>query len=253
MAPTVKTRDEKKLMVTMEDARTVSAALAERVFPVAVIVFGSVAESGRGNDLDLLVVTGEDGSGERVQAALREFYGRFAVDTFIASVDALTREFMNGSVFLRLVQRQGKLLYMKEPLRRWIELAIEDLRQAEYLLEGGFYRGACFHAQQSVEKALKAELLRKGWELERIHNFRRLPAICAEYRIELGWEDGEVDFLDSIYRGRYPAEEGLLPLNPPGPEDGRQALATAARILGQLGMTESTIRNDNRQATKGES
>lgn len=253
MAATLKTRDEQTVMVTLEDARMVSSALAERVFPVAVIVFGSVAKSGHGNDLDLLVVTGDDTANEAVHAALKEYHGRFAVDTFIASVDALTREFMNGSRFLRLVQREGKLLYMKEPLKRWIELAIEDFRQAEYLLQGGFTRGACFHAQQSVEKALKAELLRKGWELERIHNIRRLLAIGAEYGIKLQWEDSEIDFLDSIYRGRTPAEEGLLPLNPPGPEDGRRALEAAAKILEQLGMTESTTRNDNRQAAKGES
>ena len=240
-------------MVTLEDARTVSEALAERILPVAVIVFGSVAKSGQGNDLDLLVVTGEDTPGESVGLALRDFYERFAIDYFVASAEALTREFMGGSRFLRLVQREGKVLYMKEPLKKWIELALEDFRQAKYLFGGGFYRGACFHAQQSVEKALKAELLRKGWELERLHNIRRLLAICLHYNIHLEWEDTEIDFLDSVYRGRYPAEEGLLPLNPPDMVDGKLAVETAEKLLKQLGIIEPDPEGDKKGAAKGES
>lgn len=224
--------------MTLEDAQSVSTTLAEKIRPLAVIVFGSVARSGRGNDLDILIVTGEDTARETVGLVLKDYYGRFAVDYFVASVKTLTEEFMNGSRFLRLVQREGKVLYMKEPLKEWVELAMEDCRQAKYLLEGGFFRGACFHAQQSVEKALKAELLRRGWELERIHSIRRLLSICSEYRVVLEWADSEVDFLDSIYRGRYPVEEGLLPLNPPTEENGKTAVGIAERFLTQLGMIE---------------
>jgi HEPN domain-containing protein len=225
-------------MVTIQDARSVSTALAEKILPVAVILFGSVAKSGQGNDLDLLVVTGEDTQREAVGTALREFYGKFAIDYFVVTAADLTREFMEGNRFLRLVQREGKVLYMKEPLKEWVELAREDCRQAKYLCEGGFYRGACFHSQQAVEKALKARLLEKGWELEKLHNIRRLLSICAELNIRLEWTDREVDFLDSIYRGRYPAEQGLLPLNPPNEEDAKLAVGIAEGFLRQLGMTQ---------------
>ena len=43
--------------------------------------------------------------------------------------------------------------------------------------------------------------------------------------------DEEVIFIDSIYRGRYPAEKGLLPLEEPGEDDAAKALEIAGRIL----------------------
>jgi HEPN domain-containing protein len=39
---------------------------------------------------------------------------------------------------------------------RWLTFAREDLRVAELVLREGIYNQACFHAQQCVEKALKA-------------------------------------------------------------------------------------------------
>jgi HEPN domain-containing protein len=43
---------------------------------------------------------------------------------------------------------------------------------AQYLYNGDFFRGACYNAQQAVEKTLKARLLTKGWQLEKIHNMK---------------------------------------------------------------------------------
>mgnify|MGYP001294600483 CR=1 FL=1 len=39
---------------------------------------------------------------------------------------------------------------------RWLQTAEEDLKAAETLLEHGMYAQACFYAQQSGEKAIKA-------------------------------------------------------------------------------------------------
>ncbi len=55
---------------------------------------------------------------------------------------------------------------------------------AKILFNSGHYRGACFHAQQSVEKALKGTLLHAGWELERTHSLRKLAAIGKRYVVE---------------------------------------------------------------------
>jgi len=82
---------------------------------------------------------------------------------------------------------------------------------AEVLFNSGHYRGACFHAHQSVEKALKGTLLHAGWELERTHSLRKLAAIAKRYGVEEIHTEDDMDFIDSVYRGRYPAEEGLLP------------------------------------------
>ncbi|RJR52282.1 MAG: HEPN domain-containing protein [Desulfobacteraceae bacterium] len=221
-------------MVTLEEAKEVALHLVDTVAPISVIAFGSVATEGQGNDLDLLVVTEQEEMQGEVSASLRSFFKRFAIDCFVSSRAELDRSFRSGSPFLRLVQRQGRVLYMKDALTEWIRLAEEDLREAAYLSKGGFYRGACFAAQQSLEKALKAELLKRGWELERIHSIRRLAAILEGYGLRLQCDEEEIDFLDSIYRGRYPAEEGLLPLKSPGSRDAARAIAAAEKIVSQL-------------------
>lgn len=48
---------------------------------------------------------------------------------------------------------QTKNLHQAE---RWLQTAEEDLRAAQTLLEATLYAQACFYAQQSAEKAVKA-------------------------------------------------------------------------------------------------
>lgn len=45
---------------------------------------------------------------------------------------------------------------MAERSKDWLAQAERDLEQARWLVQGGFYEGACFHAQQAAEKAVKA-------------------------------------------------------------------------------------------------
>ena len=123
---------------------------------------------------------------------------------------------------------------MKNAIEEWKELAFDDLRQARYLLTGKFYRGACFGAQQAVEKVIKWELLKRGWDLEKIHNIRRLLNISEKFDLYIDCKDDDTDFMDSIYRGRYPAEEGLLPLKYPTREDASRAISIAEGIFSQL-------------------
>lgn len=222
-------------MPTLQDAQEAARAVVQAAEPIAVIAFGSTATKGEGHDVDLLVVVEREEVEKTVQLALRPFYNRFAIDCFTTSIDRLSYHFKRGSPFLRLVQREGKLLYMKDFINQWIRLSKEDLDQASYLLKGGYYRGACFHSQQAAEKALKARLLEKGWELEKTHSIRRLLAIAEPYRIGISVDEEDMDFMDSIYRGRYPADEGLLPLRPPTKEDAERALSAAQEVLKQLG------------------
>ena len=50
----------------------------------------------------------------------------------------------------------------RSAVRRWHEAALHDLELAELLAERGFYSDACFYAQQTAEKALKAFLRARG-------------------------------------------------------------------------------------------
>jgi HEPN domain-containing protein/predicted nucleotidyltransferase len=226
-------------MVTLEDAKEVAKRLVEEVSTQAVIAFGSVAREGEGNDLDLLIVTEGGGSEREVMNSLRSYFDHYAIDHFLVTRGRLTELYRLGSPFLTLIQKEGRVLYMKDALKEWVAQAVEELRQGRYLFQGGFYRGACFAAQQAVEKGIKAELLTRGWELERIHNIRRLIHIARGFGVSIQCEDADVSFLDSIYRGRYPAEEGLLPLSPPSAEDAARALSAAESVLKELQITKS--------------
>ena len=123
---------------------------------------------------------------------------------------------------------------MKEGIEAWRRQAEVELRTAEYLHAGGFHQGACSHAQQCVEKSIKTMLLARGWELEKTHNIHRLTAVAEEYRLPLQLQPEDVDFIDEIYLGRYPAESGLLPLGEPTAADAGRAIALAAQTIRAL-------------------
>ena len=223
-------------MVTLDDAKAVATKVAQAIDPVCIVAFGSVAKRGWGQDLDVLIVTEDQGEEapvlfRRVHQHLEAFYKQFAIDPFVMPRSVVKEYFRKGSPFLRLVQRQGRCLYMKEATRQWVKQATEDLAMANYLLQGEYYRGACYHGQQTVEKVLKAALLQKGWELEKVHSIERLKALGEQYGVEPEVSEEEAVLIDSVYRGRYPAEEGLLPTGEPTQEDARCIVSTAARVL----------------------
>jgi HEPN domain-containing protein len=58
--------------------------------------------------------------------------------------------------------------------RDWIRIAEKDLSRVERSLRDADPELAGFCLQQAVEKFLKAFLLRKGWQLRRIHDLEAL-------------------------------------------------------------------------------
>ena len=56
----------------------------------------------------------------------------------------------------------------------WLRIAEKDLGRVKHLLAVHDLEAAGFFLQQAVEKFLKAFLLSKGWELERIHDLEVL-------------------------------------------------------------------------------
>ncbi len=77
-------------------------------------------------------------------------------------------------------------------------------------------------------------LLHAGWELERTKRLRKLAAIGKRYGVEEILTEDDMDFIDSVYRGRYPAEEGLLTTGEPTREETKrivQAVSTALKRL----------------------
>jgi HEPN domain-containing protein len=64
-------------------------------------------------------------------------------------------------------------------LRGWLRKAESDLVAMAASLEAGSYDAACFHAQQAVEKFLKAFLIHSGRPPVHTHNLRKLVRSCA--------------------------------------------------------------------------
>jgi HEPN domain-containing protein len=56
----------------------------------------------------------------------------------------------------------------------WLRIAEKDYTRVEYLLTAHDPEAAGFYLQQAIEKFLKAFLLSKGWQLQRIHDLEPL-------------------------------------------------------------------------------
>lgn len=88
---------------------------------------------------------------------------------------------------------------------RWLEQAVEDLKWAKDLARRGGYHIACFLAQQVAEKALKAFLYARGWEVVLGHSVERLCQSARRYAPQLGRLSKKWAVLDSYYiPTRYP-------------------------------------------------
>lgn len=223
-------------MVTIDDAKIVAEAIVNSIKPQLITVFGSVARENKGNDLDLLVVVADqnyDGfrTDALLQSALEKYYRRFDIEPFIIPASQYIQQFRSGAPFLNAVMREGRVLYMNDHVQQWLSQAVEELRTATYLAGGGFYRSACYHAEQSLEKFLKARLIAKGWDLERTHSIKRLLVISEEYGMEYDFSEQDIAFMDSIFRGRYPMEAGLLPQGEPDADDAVRAIKIVSSVL----------------------
>ena len=66
---------------------------------------------------------------------------------------------------------------MKEEVKRWWSKAKDDLEKAIILHKNRKYDGAVFFCQQSVEKGLKAVLIKKTGKFPKIHDLIRLARL----------------------------------------------------------------------------
>ena len=113
----------------------------------------------------------------------------------------------------------------------WLRIAEKDLRRVERLLDDQDPEGAGFHLQQAVEKFLKAFLLSKGWQLQRIHNLETLLNSALVYDPSLDqFREACQRITDFYIIERYPLiiEAGLTE------EDVRNALHQVNGIIEKL-------------------
>ena len=115
-----------------------------------------------------------------------------------------------------------------DEVREWLTKAEKDLLSARILLEHEppVLETACFHCQQTVEKALKAFLVRKAVPFEKVHSLTYLLDLCEMQ--EPGFaslRDKAENLAPYAVEVRYPGEPMEI-----SPEEAQEALATAETV-----------------------
>jgi HEPN domain-containing protein len=119
----------------------------------------------------------------------------------------------------------------KEAAIEWLKSAESDLRTMERILnDEALTHVVAFHAQQCVEKSLKALLEFLDRPVPKDHSTIRLYGLVAEL-LGMALDRDMLTDLDDLYiNARYPGELGLLPHGRPSPEDARQFYEFAAKV-----------------------
>ena len=73
-------------------------------------------------------------------------------------------------------------------------------------------------------------IIEKGKPLKRTHDILDLIHEISDPDIESRISIDDAIYLNSVYKGRYPAEEGLLPYGDPTKADAEQAVIAATKI-----------------------
>ena len=120
---------------------------------------------------------------------------------------------------------------MNGTVREWLDKAEGDFRTARRELqadEDPNYDAACFHAQQCIEKLIKALLIHHSVAPPRIHNLERLYELLTPLYPEVELDVDELRELTGVgMAARYPSD-------PADREDAGQAVAICQRMREKL-------------------
>jgi uncharacterized protein len=218
--------------------KPITEKLISEYDPDRIILFGSYGrkESDADSDIDLLIIKETPELPLKRQIEVERILSDRVVplDILVYTPAEVRLLYRIGSPFMEEVMRKGKVLFMRKVTEYWVQDAGAELDAAVILLEHGKYRAACYHGQQCAEKALKAFILEKGKQPGRIHDLVELLNKASKLGLKAGLTTDDAAFLNSIYRGRYPTEEGLLPHGEPSPEDAEQSLRAARALMEQV-------------------
>lgn len=255
---------DKRKRVPLRVIRALVKHIAEQFDPDEIILFGSHAY-GRPkpwSDVDLLVVKDiPEGTELKAAAEIHDSFPRpdFSLDILVRSRAVIERRKALGDWFLREITGKGKVMYRRKgadsyrvepagqavketptpnPLtEEWVGLAEEDIAVSRLTLQGTeapIPWIACFHAEQCVEKYLKAYLTEKQIEFPRTHELGKLTGLCAQADGEFLSLQGDLTALERCAVAvRYPGSKVTL-------AEAEQTLAAAARVRafvrGKLGL-----------------
>jgi HEPN domain-containing protein len=121
----------------------------------------------------------------------------------------------------------------REMAKAWLASAASDLETMEAIVANeNLTHVVAFHAQQAVEKSLKALLELYGKPVPKTHSILRLGALTEEF---FPLEGRMADLLDKLYiDARYPGDLGLLPEGKPSIEQAQKFFDYARTVYAQV-------------------
>ncbi len=112
--------------------------------------------------------------------------------------------------------------------RQWMQKAENDLTNAAFTLQLGKdcpTDTVCFHAEQCVEKYLKALLVANGLDFPRTHQIAQLLVLIPQNNRPLLSPEEQELFTDYAVSTRYPGDYEHIPL-----KEAREAVRIAKRV-----------------------
>ena len=244
-------------MVSRQEIPASCDDIVREFAPLQVILFGSYGYGTptEDSDVDLLVVMTIPESETRRQASeiRRRIPHRFPMDLLVRSPEEIAYRLSYNDWFLREITEKGEVLYgTVDPLQRALAgysaiypgalemekeamnpLTLEWIRKAEgdytimhqnYHSSNPIHDAICFHAQQCIEKYLKAWLQETNIPFTRTHDLERLLSLILPTLPD--WEVWQADFStisEHAVDFRYPGKEATA-------TDVQHAIETCIRV-----------------------
>lgn len=229
---------EEILKYMLKTLKEIKDRLIKQYNPEKIILFGSYNKkhANKNSDIDLLIIKKTDKRPIDRQIEVEKILSdrEIPLDILVYTPEEIRFLFSMGSPFIEDIMEKGRLLYMRKVTESWLKEANEEYDSAVILYEHQKYRGTCYHCQQSVEKCLKAMIFEKGKKPGRVHDILDLLSKTIKLGFETCLSIDDASFLNSIYRGRYPTEEGLLPHGEPSVKDAENAISLAKTLIGKV-------------------
>jgi uncharacterized protein len=206
--------------------------------PDRIILFGSNATgvANEDSDFDILVVKETDMRpiDRRIEVERLLAPRSIPLDLLVYTPGEIHSLFLQGNPLIEEILKNGKVLFMRKETVMWLRDAQEDMDAAKLLQDHAHFRAACYHGQQCAEKALKALLLERGIIPKHTHDLLELLNEVTRLQWQVEVELDDLVFLNSVYRGRYPADVGLLSRGEPTREESNRATLVSERVLSEV-------------------
>ena len=233
-------------MITREDIQATCDDIVREFAPLQVILFGSYAYGTptEDSDVDLLVVMDIPESETRHQAVkiVQRIPRRFSMDLLVRSPEEIIYRVSYNDWFLREITEKGEVLYGVDSIfKKTVEmerdsmnpLTLEWIQKAEadydaialhQQVASPNFDFICFHAQQCIEKYLKAWLQETDIRFAKTHDLKELLDLILP--VIPDWHIWQSDFSTVSQHAvdfRYPGKSATT-------EDACHAIAVCKRV-----------------------